>query len=94
MIPVRASLIPLIATINAWPFFYFDPSEIDSYSPSIAAWYMHAVLHCNVFVYGCGVACAGELDPDRVGSGIQYGNAQLRKVTPGAQQDKKDKCSC
>lgn len=25
---------------------------------------------------------AGELDPDRVGSGIQYGNAQLRRVTP------------
>lgn len=36
----------------------------------------------------------GELDPDRVGSGIQYGNAQLRKVTPGTQQTSKDKCSC
>ncbi len=36
----------------------------------------------------------GELDPDRVGSGIQYGNAQLRKVSQGPQQSKKEKCSC
>ncbi|XP_064403744.1 ras-related protein Rab-4B-like [Halichondria panicea] len=36
---------------------------------------------------------AGELDPDRVGSGIQYGNAQLRKPPPTQQTQKKD-CSC
>lgn len=38
---------------------------------------------------------AGELDPDRVGSGIQYGNAQLRRVPPPGQPSggKKD-CSC
>lgn len=36
----------------------------------------------------------GELDPDRVGSGIQYGNAQLRKVAPGTQHTQKEKCGC
>ena len=35
----------------------------------------------------------GELDPDRVGSGIQYGNAQLRRVAPPQPTGKKD-CSC
>ena len=35
----------------------------------------------------------GELDPERVGSGIQYGNAQLRKPIENSPSDK-SKCSC
>ena len=34
----------------------------------------------------------GELDPDRVGSGIQYGNAQLRRVAPASTPSGKKKC--
>ncbi|XP_003384407.1 PREDICTED: ras-related protein Rab-4B-like [Amphimedon queenslandica] len=39
---------------------------------------------------------AGELDPDRVGSGIQYGNATVRRVTQPGQKEggNKEKCSC
>lgn len=38
---------------------------------------------------------AGELDPDRVGSGIQYGNAQLRRPQqPGQSTGGKKECSC
>jgi Ras-related protein Rab-4B len=37
---------------------------------------------------------AGELDPDRVGSGIQYGNAQLRRVTPQQQSGTSEKKKC
>lgn len=37
----------------------------------------------------------GELDPDRVGSGIQYGNASVRRVTQQGQTGGgKEKCSC
>jgi Ras-related protein Rab-4B len=39
---------------------------------------------------------AGELDPDRVGSGIQYGNATVsRRPQPGQKVGaNQDKCSC
>ena len=38
----------------------------------------------------------GELDPDRVGSGIQYGNATVRRVSQPGQKEggNKEKCSC
>jgi len=35
---------------------------------------------------------AGELDPERMGSGIQYGNAALRKTT--TQKPERDQCQC
>lgn len=35
---------------------------------------------------------AGELDPERMGSGIQYGNAVLRKTT--TQKPESDQCQC
>ena len=34
----------------------------------------------------------GELDPDRVGSGIQYGNAQIRKTAPQQTPREHKKC--
>lgn len=39
---------------------------------------------------------AGELDPDRVGSGIQYGNASVRRTSQTNQREGSDKgkCSC
>ena len=40
---------------------------------------------------------AGELDPERVGSGIQYGNASVRRISQQGQKEGgsgKDKCSC
>ena len=39
----------------------------------------------------------GELDPERVGSGIQYGNASVRRISQQGQKEGgggKDKCSC
>lgn len=35
----------------------------------------------------------GELDPERMGSGIQYGNTQLRKTTQ-TKPENGDKCDC
>lgn len=35
----------------------------------------------------------GELDPERMGSGIQYGNTQLRKTTQ-TKPEGGDKCEC
>ena len=34
----------------------------------------------------------GELDPERMGSGIQYGNTQLRKTGPPKPET--EKCDC
>ena len=50
------------------------------------------LLHTRVNLCVC--VCTGELDPDRVGSGIQYGNAQLRRVTPQQQSGTSEKKKC
>ena len=48
------------------------------------------VIPC--YPYMC-VSSLGELDPERVGSGIQYGNAQLRKPVERTPANP-SKCSC
>jgi Ras-related protein Rab-4B len=37
---------------------------------------------------------AGELDPDRMGSGIQYGDARLRRLGALEKEGDNKKCSC
>ncbi|CAH1262531.1 RAB4A [Branchiostoma lanceolatum] len=37
---------------------------------------------------------SGELDPDRMGSGIQYGDASLRRITRQPQQQRNPHCTC
>lgn len=36
----------------------------------------------------------GELDPDRMGSGIQYGDPSLRRTIRPGKQDERQKCAC
>ena len=54
----------------------------------ISNYRLDPVSHSQIFT-----PILGELDPDRVGSGIQYGNAQLRRVGPPPPAAKKS-CSC
>ena len=52
---------------------------------------MHTLMSQTPLV----LSATGELDPDRVGSGIQYGNAQLRRPQqPGQSTGGKKECSC
>ena len=37
---------------------------------------------------------SGELDPDRMGSGIQYGDPSLRRTIRPGKQDERQKCAC
>ena len=37
---------------------------------------------------------AGELDPDRMGSGIQYGDPSLRRTIRPGKQEERPKCAC
>ena len=37
---------------------------------------------------------AGELDPERMGSGIQYGDASLRRLQRQQQTQKRPDCAC
>ena len=37
---------------------------------------------------------AGELDPERMGSGIQYGDASLRRLNRQQAQQKRPDCAC
>ena len=37
---------------------------------------------------------AGELDPDRMGSGIQYGDPSLRRTIRPGKQEERQKCAC
>ena len=39
-------------------------------------------------------SCLGELDPERMGSGIQYGDRSLRKLTTDRRPRKQSDCSC
>ncbi len=36
----------------------------------------------------------GELDPERIGSGIQYGDATLRKIRQQQQTSRNNDCTC
>lgn len=36
----------------------------------------------------------GELDPERMGSGIQYGDASLRRLQRQQQSQKRPDCGC
>jgi len=37
---------------------------------------------------------SGDLDPERIGSGIQYGDASLRRLNRAQAQSKRPECSC
>lgn len=58
-------------------------------------YHYYTLLRCVILNILLIYFIAGELDPDRVGSGIQYGNASVRRVTQqGPSGGGKEKCSC
>jgi len=47
-------------------------------------------IQCIYFAF----LCTGELDPERMGSGIQYGDTSTRRIQREQQQIRKPDCSC
>ena len=48
---------------------------------------------CSLLIYSSHFV-AGELDPERMGSGIQYGDASLRRLQRQQQTQKRPDCAC
>jgi hypothetical protein len=52
-----------------------------------------ALLHRGAYTdWACACVCLGQIDPDKMGSGIQYG--ELRKMGPKPGAPANDGCAC
>lgn len=54
------------------------------------------MLALSLMIHSCDLSVLGELDPERMGSGIQYGDAALRQLRSPrrAQPQGTQECGC
>ena len=79
--------------------FRWSPFRIisDNFEPGerLQAPSLFSIFGMQEYIHICYIFFTGELDPERMGSGIQYGDSSLRRLQQREQQrQKKGICDC